>query len=107
MKLYLYYVYILANKYHTVLYVGVTNDLERRCFEHKTKKVKGFTQKYNIDNLIYYEKFDQIEDAIFREKQIKKYSRIKKDNLIKSFNKDFRNLYVDGKIENPVKDKKK
>jgi len=81
MKLHLYYVYILTNVNHTVLYTGVTNDLERRCFEHKQKKIKGFTQKYNVDKLIYYEKFDFVDLAIAREKQIKGYSRAKKLNL--------------------------
>ena len=71
MKLHLYYVYILTNSSNKVLYVGVTNDLGRRCYEHKKKLIKGFTQKYNVDKLIYYEKFDSIELAIFREKQIK------------------------------------
>ena len=78
MKFHLYYVYILTNSSNKVLYVGVTNDLERRCYEHKQKLIKGFTQKYNVDKLIYYEKFDSIELAIFREKQIKGYSRSKK-----------------------------
>jgi len=57
MKLHLYNVYILTNSSNKVLYVGVTNDLERRCYEHKQKLIKGFTQKYNVDKLIYYEKF--------------------------------------------------
>ena len=86
MKLHLYYVYILTNVNHTVLYTGVTNDLERRCFEHKQKKIKGFTQKYNVDKLIYYEKFDFVGLAIAREKQIKGYSRAKKLKLIDQFN---------------------
>ena len=79
MKIHLYYVYILTNSSNNVLYVGVTNDLERRCYEHKRKMIKGFTQKYNVDKLIYFEEFDSIELAIFREKQIKGYSRSKKD----------------------------
>ena len=78
MRLHLYYVYILTNVNHNVFYTGVTNDLERRCFEHKHKIIKGFTQKYNIDKLIYFERFDFIDLAIAREKQIKGYSRTKK-----------------------------
>ncbi len=96
MKLYLFYVYILTNKNHNVMYTGVTNDLERRCFEHKTKKIKGFTKKYNVDKLVYFEKFDYVEDAIFREKQIKGYSRAKKIALVESINKDWKNLYING-----------
>ncbi|TAL73664.1 MAG: GIY-YIG nuclease family protein, partial [Bacteroidetes bacterium] len=75
MKIYLYYVYILTNVNRTVLYIGVTNDLIRRCFEHKQKKIKGFTQKYNVNKLVYFEQFDLVESAITREKQIKGYSR--------------------------------
>ena len=92
MKLHLYYVYILTNSSNKVLYVGVTNDLERRCYEHKQKLNKGFTQKYNVDKLIYYEKFDCIELAIFREKQIKGYSRSKKDALINDINPEWDEL---------------
>ena len=101
MKIYLYYVYILTNSNHTVLYTGVTNDLERRCHEHKQKKLKGFTQKYNVDKLIYFETFDFIDQAIAREKQVKGYSRKKKNALIDNFNSDWNNLYIDGKIEGP------
>ena len=101
MKINLYYVYILTNSNHTVLYTGVTNDLERRCYEHKQKKLKGFTQKYNVDKLIYFETFDFIDQAIAREKQIKGYSRQKKNALIDNFNSDWNNLYIDGKIEGP------
>ena len=88
-----YYVYILTNTYHNVLYTGVTNDLERRCFEHKQKKIKGFTQKYNVDKLIYFERFDSIDSAIAREKQIKGYSREKRLVLINQFNNDWMELF--------------
>jgi len=101
MRVHLYYVYILTNAYHKVLYTGVTNDLERRCYEHKQKKIKGFTQKYNVDKLIYFEKFEFIDLAITREKQIKGYSRTKKFALIDQFNKGWKELYRDGKIEIP------
>ena len=98
MKIHFYYVYILTNANNKVLYTGVTNDLERRCFEHKEKNIKGFTQKYNVDKLVYYEEFDFIDMAIAREKQIKGYSRDKKIALINQFNYEWRNLYQNGTI---------
>ena len=101
MKIHLYYVYILTNAYKTVLYTGVTNDLERRCFEHKQKLIKGFTQKYNIDKLVYFEEFDLIKIAIAREKQIKGYSRLKKIALIDAFNKEWIELCIKDKIIMP------
>ena len=95
----LYYVYILTNAYNKVLYTGVTNNLERRCYEHKQKLIKGFSQKYNVDKLIYFEKFDFIDLAIAREKQIKGYSRVKKIILIDQFNNAWNDLYSNGTIE--------
>jgi len=70
MKLHCYYVYILSNSHHTVFYTGVTNDLKVRCNQHKNKLNKGFTAKYKIDQLMYFESFDQVDLAINREKQI-------------------------------------
>jgi len=99
MRIQLYYVYILTNTHHNVLYTGVTNDLERRCYEHKQKKIKGFTQKYNVDKLIYFEQFDSIDSAIQREKQIKGFSREKKLALINQFNKDWNELSHTGLIK--------
>ncbi len=99
MRLHLYYVYILTNSNNTVLYTGVTNDLVRRCYEHKQGKNDGFTRKYNVSKLVYFEEFQSIELAIVREKEIKKYSRIKKSALIEKFNKSWRELNKDGKIE--------
>jgi len=84
-----------------VLYTGVTNDLTRRIFEHKEKLIPGFTSKYNIDKLVYFEKFDYVEMAISREKQIKGYSRIKKQKLIDSFNQEWIDLYNNGNIKPP------
>lgn len=98
MKIHCYYIYILTNKNNTVLYSGVTNNLVRRCHEHKTKLFKGFTEKYNVDKLIYYELFDEIEFAIRREKQIKGYSREKKDRLIEKFNPNRNDLYNNRQI---------
>ena len=99
MKIHIYFIYILSNKNDTVLYVGVTNDLTRRCHEHKRKQVIGFTKKYNVDKLVYYEVFDSIVIAINREKQIKGYGRKKKDLLIDKANPGRNELYHDGTIE--------
>ena len=87
-----YYVYILTNKGNTVLYIGITNDLIRRCDEHLKKINKGFTSKYNVNKLIYYESFDYPDLAIHREKQLKGYSRKKKIDLINSRNQEWKNL---------------
>ena len=97
-RIHIYFVYILTNSNNTCLYTGVTNDLERRCFEHKQKKIRGFTKKYNVDKLIYFEQFDSINDAIAREKQVKGYSRLKKIKLVNNLNEDWNDLYHDGKI---------
>ena len=88
-----YYIYIMTNKRNTVLYTGVTNDLKKRVYEHKEKLVNGFTKRYNITKLVYYEVFENIESAILREKQIKGGSRQKKIELINSMNKEWRDLY--------------
>jgi len=88
-----YYVYIMSNNRNTVLYVGVTNDLIRRVYEHKEKLVEGFTKKYNITKLAYYEVFEEIESAISRGKQIKAGSRRRKIQLINSINKEWHDLY--------------
>ncbi len=87
-----YYTYIMTNKRNTVVYTGITNDLKRRVYEHKEKPVDGFTKKYNITKLVYYEVFEDIENAILREKQIKGGSRQKKIELINSLNKEWRDL---------------
>jgi putative endonuclease len=89
----------MTNIYNNVLYTGVTNNLKRRCYEHKQKKVKGFTQKYNVDKLVYFEKFENIELAIAREKQIKGYLRAKKIKIIDQFNSEWKDLYSTGKVE--------
>ncbi|OGZ73889.1 MAG: excinuclease ABC subunit C [Candidatus Staskawiczbacteria bacterium RIFCSPLOWO2_01_FULL_38_12b] len=85
----------MTNLANTVLYTGVTNNLQRRVYEHKEKLIKGFTEKYRITKLVYYEEFNDIEDAILREKQIKGGSRKKKIDLIKSINSEFRDLYLE------------
>ncbi len=86
-----YYVYIMTNRSRT-LYTGVTNNLERRVYEHKQKLIPGFTKKYNITRLVYYEVSDDIREAIKREKQIKGWLRIKKVALIESVNPHWKDL---------------
>lgn len=88
-----YYVYIMTNKNNTVIYTGVTNDLRRRVFEHKEKVVEGFTRKYNVVKLVYYEVFRSAIDAISREKQIKGGSRAKKKALVDTMNPGWKDLY--------------
>ncbi len=88
-----YYVYILSNYSRTVLYCGIANDLKRRVWEHKQDLVKGFTQKYQVHDLVYYEILEDPENAILREKQIKNYSRRKKEDLILRFNPEVKDLY--------------
>lgn len=88
-----YYVYIMTNKLNTVLYVGVTSDLVRRVYEHKEKLADGFTKRYNIVKLVYYEVLEDAENAILREKQIKAGPRRKKIRLVESVNKEWRDLY--------------
>ena len=88
-----YYVYILTNQYNTVFYTGVTSNLVKRTWEHKNKVVEGFAEKYNATKLVYYENTDNIESAIIREKQLKKWKRSWKIKLIKDFNPSFEDLY--------------
>ena len=87
-----YYVYIMTNKYNTVLHTGVTNDLERRVFQHKTRAIKGFTSKYNCTKLVFYADTDDISVAITEEKRIKGGSREKKIALIESMNPEWNDL---------------
>jgi len=87
-----YFVYIMTNKYNNVLYTGVTNNLERRSSEHKLKLLPGFTSKYNVSKLVYYEMFEDINAAIAREKQIKAGSRQKKLDLVNSINPEWKDL---------------
>ena len=90
-----YFVYIMTNKNNTVLYTGVTNNIIRRVHEHREGIVEGFTKKYNIKKLVYFESFDDVGLAIDREKQIKAGSRAKKEILINSINKDWKDLWDD------------
>jgi putative endonuclease len=86
-----FYTYILASR-SRVIYTGVTNDLARRVYEHKKKLVLGFTSKYNVNQLVYYEEYNHPEEAILREKQIKGWLRIKKIKLIEDMNPDWKDL---------------
>ena len=90
-----YWLYMITNRWHNVLYTGVTNSLERRIWEHKNGAVPGFAKQYNCHNLVYYEEYGEIEQAIAREKQIKGWSRSKKNELIRRLNPDWRDLAED------------
>ncbi len=94
-RIHQYWVYIMTNATKTVIYTGVTNDLHRRYLEHKNGIIKGFTQKYKCHDLIYYEEFNDIEEAIAREKEIKGWSREKKNSLIRSFNPSLKDLSIE------------
>lgn len=91
----IYFVYILSNGINTVTYTGVTGDLKKRVWQHKEKVFKGFTSKYNISKLVYCEPFNDIRDAIAREKQIKASSREKKVALVTSMNPEWNDLYYE------------
>jgi len=90
-----YYVYILSNLKKGTLYIGMTNDLERRMFEHKNKLVEGFSKNYNLDKLVYFEQFQYVNDAIKREKQLKNWNRQWKIDLIEDDNDDWNDLSFD------------
>ena len=87
-----YFVYILANEYNNVLYIGVTNNLERRVNEHRSGMIEGFTKQYHVDKLVYYECCHDVRDAIAREKQLKHWNRQKKDLLEETMNPGWKDL---------------
>ncbi len=87
------YVYMLTNQYNTVLYIGVTNDLIRRVYEHKHEMLEGFTKRYKLHKLVYYEQTSNILQAITREKELKKWNRSWKNKLINDFNPTWSDLY--------------
>jgi len=89
----IYFVYILASGKNATLYIGVTNDLQARVFQHKEGKTKGFTQKYKVNQLVYYEEFGNVDEAIKREKQLKVWKREWKLNLIEKDNPSWEDLY--------------
>ncbi len=82
----MYYVYILTNKTNAVMYIGVTNDLRRRLCEHKNEQIEGFTKKYHVHKLVYFEEYSEVNDAIAREKQLKRWVRLKKNRLVETKN---------------------
>ena len=88
-----YYTYITTNKNNKVLYIGITGDLVKRIYEHKNKSFEGFSKKYNVDKLVYYEIYNDVEEAIKREKQLKNWHHDWKMNLISQTNPDFNDLY--------------
>jgi putative endonuclease len=87
-----YYVYLLTNWNNKVMYLGVTNNLERRLYEHKNKLVNGFSAKYNVNKLVYFEETQDVTAAIAREKEIKKWRREKKNQLVNRVNPDWKDL---------------
>ena len=87
-----YYVYILTNWNNKVMYIGVTNNLERRLYEHKHELIDGFTKKYHVHKLVYFEQTGDIHAALAREKQLKNWSRAKKDTLVKQMNPQYLDL---------------
>ncbi len=87
-----YYVYILTNWNNNVMYIGVTNDLERRIFEHKNKLAKGFTERYNVHKLVYFEQTPDVRAAIQREKQLKGWLRKRKNELVETVNPEWKDL---------------
>ncbi|NMM93149.1 GIY-YIG nuclease family protein [Bifidobacterium oedipodis] len=88
----MYYVYILANASNSVIYIGMTSDIHRRMFEHKNKLIDGFTKQYNVHKLVYAEEYPTANEAISREKQLKKWRREKKDALINKQNPSWSDL---------------
>ena len=90
-----YWVYIMSNKVRSVLYIGITNDLYRRYNEHRTGSVKGFTQKYRCCDLLYFEEYNNVDEAIAREKELKGWKRCKKEYLIMKVNPNYINLAED------------
>ena len=87
-----YYVYLLTNWNNKVMYVGVTNNLKRRIYEHKNKLIKGFTEKYNLNKLVFFEETQDVTSAIAREKEIKKWRREKKNQLVNRMNPNWKDL---------------
>ena len=87
-----YFVYILANWNNSVLYIGVTNDLQRRVYEHRQELVEGFTKKYHVHKLVYYEHTGDVKAALAREKQLKGWRREKKEALVETMNPDWKDL---------------
>ena len=94
-KVHEYFVYLLTNEWRNVLYIGVTNSLERRIWQHKQKVVSGFTKQYNCTLLVHIETYDRVEQAIAREKQLKGWTRARKNALVESANPKWKDLAAD------------
>ena len=90
-----YYVYVLTNKSNRVMYIGMTNDLERRLYEHKQELIEGFTKRYHVHKLVYFETTTDIRSAIEREKQLKGWRRARKNDLVETMNPEWRDLSED------------
>ncbi len=88
-----YYVYMIANNHNTVLYIGVTNNLIRRVYEHKNGLIDGFTKKYNCHKLVWFQQTNDVDSAITKEKRMKKWKREYKENVIREMNPDWKDLY--------------
>ena len=88
-------IYILSNDSNTVIYVGVTSNLIQRVFQHKQKIAEGFSKRYNVYKLVYFELYENMDSAIYREKRLKKWQRKWKERLIKKVNPDWRDLYLE------------
>jgi len=95
-----YFVYLMTNRWRNVLYTGITNSLEKRIWQHKNKAVPGFTKKYNCDRLVYFETYTEVDQAIAREKQIKAWSRAKKNALVATTNPEWNDFASDWYDEN-------
>ena len=95
------YEYILTNYKNNTLYIGITSNIERRIYQHKNELIEGFSKRYKLKNLIYYEEFKNIRDAIAREKQLKNWHREWKLNLIKNMNPEFQDLSKEWYTEDP------
>ena len=91
----MYYVYIITNKINSVVYIGITNNLERRLYEHKYKLVEGFSAKYNLYKLVYFETTEDVKSAIAREKQLKGWTRARKNDLIATMNPTWKDLSLE------------
>jgi len=91
-----FYVYILTNWNNDVMYIGVTNNLERRLNEHRSGMIEGFSQKYNVHKLVYFETTSDVKAALTREKQLKKWSRTKKNELVRTMNPQWKDLAPTG-----------
>ena len=104
MKDHNYYIYIISNWNNKVIYIGVTSDIVKRIYQHKHKFFKGFSNKYNLNKLVYYEHFTDINFAIRREKEIKKWRREKKNKLIENMNKEWIDLSLQFQNGKEIKD---